>query len=45
MNMKDVAGYDSYYSRVPILLGNRAKIALVRIEGEPPGLEMVLRCL
>lgn len=43
--MKDVAGYHTYCSRVPVLLGNRAKIALVRMEGEPPGLEVVLRCL
>ena len=45
MNTRDVAGFESYQGRVPVVLGKKVKVALLRVDSQPPGLESVLAAL
>lgn len=38
VNLKDLAVYNSYAGKVPIVIGYRAKVVLMRMEADPPGL-------
>jgi hypothetical protein len=40
-----VANFSSYEGKIPILLGVNARVVLLRIEGNPPGLDCIIRYL
>lgn len=45
VNLKDVAVFESYRGKVPVLIGRPARVVLIRMDSEPPGLECIIRCL